>query len=139
RLVQVRHHDPELVEYATPTKPREARFERRAGHRATLTPLSLFGQPVDQTAAAERVPDVLVHRAGDSVGIAVRECPAGPAVVLALDSEERSELGVSERIPFGHKVALVDIARGAEVIERCTSIGAATAPIEAGALVHVHN
>jgi altronate dehydratase len=46
---------------------------------------------------------------------------------------------VREAIPGGHKVALVRIARGEAVIKYGNSIGAATADIEAGMHVHVHN
>lgn len=42
-------------------------------------------------------------------------------------------------VPFGHKVALSAIARGAPVIKYGVVIGHATADIAAGEHVHVHN
>ena len=42
-------------------------------------------------------------------------------------------------VPFGHKVALCAIARGAPVIKYGVVIGHATADIAAGEHVHVHN
>ena len=46
---------------------------------------------------------------------------------------------VLEDIPAGHKVALRTIAHGAEVRKYGWTIGAATAPIDAGSWVHTHN
>lgn len=42
-------------------------------------------------------------------------------------------------VPFGHKVALNDIAAGAEVIKYGVVIGHATSAIRQGEHVHVHN
>ena len=46
---------------------------------------------------------------------------------------------VKEKIPMGFKVALVVIKKGGTVIKYGYPIGAATAPIRAGELVHIHN
>jgi altronate dehydratase len=46
---------------------------------------------------------------------------------------------VIEHVPPGHKVALVDIPRGAPVIKYGSPIGTAIAHIAAGAHVHTHN
>lgn len=48
-------------------------------------------------------------------------------------------LRVIECVPFGHKVALRPILRGAEVIKYGEIIGLALCDIAAGAWVHVHN
>lgn len=42
-------------------------------------------------------------------------------------------------IPFGHKVALRDLAEGDPVLKYGVAIGVATRPIAAGDHVHVHN
>jgi altronate hydrolase len=42
-------------------------------------------------------------------------------------------------IPSGHKIAIADIAPGAEVIKYGSPIGVATAAIAAGDHVHTHN
>ncbi len=42
-------------------------------------------------------------------------------------------------IPFGHKIALVDIPKGAQVTKYGLSIGSALSDIKAGDHVHVHN
>ncbi|MHB9092657.1 MAG: UxaA family hydrolase, partial [Chloroflexota bacterium] len=44
-----------------------------------------------------------------------------------------------EAIPFGFKVALVDILRGEPIFKYGEIIGRASCPIQQGALVHVHN
>ncbi len=81
----------------------------------------------------------LAHHQGDMVAVAVRDVAPGAAAYAFLDSEEWSQIHVLEAIPLGHKVALVDIAEGAEVIEYGQRVGVSTAAISAGAMVHVHN
>ena len=44
-----------------------------------------------------------------------------------------------ERIPFGCKMAIVDIAEGASVVRYGESIGVASCDIKRGELVHIHN
>jgi altronate dehydratase len=62
----------------------------------------------------------------------------------ALDPGRPLELGgrtlvVRELIPPGHKIALVDLAAGQEVIKYGSAIGLATAAIAQGTHVHTHN
>ena len=49
------------------------------------------------------------------------------------------DVRVVELIPFGHKVALLAIAKGQDVIKYGETIGVATDPIEPGRHVHVHH
>ncbi len=42
-------------------------------------------------------------------------------------------------IPYGHKIALVDIPKGAQVTKYALSIGSALEDIKAGDHVHIHN
>lgn len=56
----------------------------------------------------------------------------------------RLELGgrtvvVVEAIPSGHKIALVDLAVGQDVVKYGSAIGLATAAIARGTHVHTHN
>ncbi|HTW99163.1 MAG TPA: UxaA family hydrolase [Acidimicrobiales bacterium] len=85
------------------------------------------------------VVDFLAHHGGDAVAVAVQDVRPGTACVAYLDSEQRDQLEVGEAIPYGHKVALVDLADGAEVIEYGVRIGIARRAITRGELVHVHN
>jgi altronate hydrolase len=69
--------------------------------------------------------------AGDTVGVALRDLPAGtevaPGVRLASD------------VPRGHKVALAAVEAGRPVTKYGAVIGLAAAPIRAGDHVHLHN
>lgn len=42
-------------------------------------------------------------------------------------------------VPYGHKIAVRDIAKGELIIKYGEEIGIATAPIRRGEYVHVHN
>lgn len=44
-----------------------------------------------------------------------------------------------ESIPFGHKIALIDIGEGEEIIKYGEVIGVASKPIRRGEWVHTHN
>jgi len=88
---------------------------------------------------AAQPPDFLIHNEGDSVGVAIRELPAGPATGGYLDATDLLNVEIAEPIPLGHKFALAAIAEGAEVLEYGVRVGVATEPIAAGEHVHIHN
>ena len=73
----------------------------------------------------------------DSVAVVVQEIAAGEPVVLT--GEQDSGVVTREKIPFGHKVALVPIAQDESVIKYGHPIGRATDDILPGAHVHTHN
>jgi len=77
---------------------------------------------------------VLQLHPGDPVAIARRELAAG----THLEGGGR-DLVVRDTVPHGHKVALADIAAGAEVHKYGMPIGVATRDIAAGEHVHEHN
>ena len=56
-----------------------------------------------------------------------------------LRGERSGSVTLGAAIPYGHKVALQDIAAGAEIKKYGLVIGRATASIAAGQHVHVHN
>ena len=70
----------------------------------------------------------------DNVGVAIQDLGPGDLVEVGCGL-----LAVGSVIPAGHKVALVDLARGDWVFKLGHRIGEATAPIEAGAHVHHHD
>jgi len=74
----------------------------------------------------------------DNVATALEEVEAGAEVGVRLGGDITT-LRAAERIPFGFKVALADIARGSHVIKYGESIGIASTDIRGGELVHVHN
>jgi (2R)-sulfolactate sulfo-lyase subunit alpha len=82
----------------------------------------------------------LVHHEGDDVGVAVEDIAAGTqSAGRYKDQAGEVDILVSEDVPLGHKLALHDIADGAEIIEYGVAIGRATADIRTGQYVHTHN
>lgn len=81
----------------------------------------------------------LAHNDGDDVAVAVRPVQPGPASVAYLDSTPRIDIEVTEAIPYGHKVAISDMAAEATVTEYGLPVGIARTDIARGAYVHTHN
>jgi len=75
----------------------------------------------------------------DNVATALVEISPGEQVEVQDAGGERDLLIAKDFIPFGHKVALEDIAQNMNVIKYGASIGSATRPISVGEHVHVHN
>jgi (2R)-sulfolactate sulfo-lyase subunit alpha len=88
---------------------------------------------------SDSAPHFLVHQRGDHVGVAVQDVEPGRVTVGYLDGDGAIQLHTIERIPLGHKVSLIDLPEGADVIEYGVRIGLTRASIKRGALVHVHN
>jgi (2R)-sulfolactate sulfo-lyase subunit alpha len=84
-------------------------------------------------------PGFLAHRQDDLVGVAVRDLDPGPVVGGYLSGPVTLSVRLTEAIPLGHKLALADIAAGADVIEYGQRVGVATRDIRQGEHVHVHN
>lgn len=63
----------------------------------------------------------------------------GTQVTVLDSSGKRTSLTVIGDVPYGHKVALVDIAKGEQITKYGEEIGVATHDIRAGEYVHVHN
>ena len=71
----------------------------------------------------------------DNVAIAVSTILKGATVTVP----DGGELVSSQEIPLGHKIALSQIARGADVIRYGEAICQASEDIKPGDWVHVHN
>lgn len=84
-------------------------------------------------------PDFLAHREGDSVAVAVRHLSAGAVEGGYLHGPLSVTVQLRDGVPLGHKLALVDIAKDADIIEYGVRVGIATRDISAGEYVHVHN
>ncbi|MGC8586268.1 MAG: UxaA family hydrolase [Candidatus Micrarchaeia archaeon] len=78
--------------------------------------------------------DVLIITKKDNVAVALKDLKKGSVVKVDSDT-----LNVLDDIPTGHKIALVDIPKGGEVIKYGEVIGKATQDIKKGMWVHVHN
>lgn len=77
---------------------------------------------------------VLVISGRDNVATALEALMPGQKVDVAGQT-----LIVRDEVPSGHKVALKRIASGEAVLKYGGTIGEATADIEPGSHVHVHN
>ncbi len=83
---------------------------------------------------------ILVHEPADDVGVAVMDLKAGDEIGAAtLEGESLGSLRVAQDIPLGHKIAMRDLPLDKHIIEYGWEIGRATAPIQCGEHVHVHN
>ena len=87
----------------------------------------------------ESDPWVLKIHEKDNVGTAVVEIPVGYKARVLYDDRFESWITAKDPIPMAHKIALRDIAKGAEVLKYGECIGQADADIAAGCHVHVHN
>jgi altronate dehydratase small subunit len=74
----------------------------------------------------------------DNVATAIREVSADETIEIAVGDDTRT-IKISDDVPFGHKIAIEDIAEGDTVYKYAKSIGNASQDIEAGEWVHVHN
>lgn len=81
----------------------------------------------------------LAHREGDMVAVATRDVGVGLADYAFLDSGRRESIEVLEPIPLGHKVAILAIGEGSEVVEYGQRVALAKAEVSIGSMVHVHN
>lgn len=81
----------------------------------------------------------LAHNEGDHVAVAVRDALPGRVALGYLDSNRREELEIRATIRYGHKVALVDLPDGADLVEYGVRIGVTRQAVSAGEGVHTHN
>jgi altronate dehydratase small subunit len=80
----------------------------------------------------------IVLNAKDNVATALADLEAGGSVELDV-GDKTLTVKLASRIPFGHKFSLTHIETGAPVIKYGEAIGNASATINAGDYVHVHN
>ncbi len=75
----------------------------------------------------------------DNVATVVSTGVAGGALLRLAGAAGGAAIRARAAIPYGHKVALRPMARGAILMKYGLPIGRATRPIRAGDHVHVHN
>jgi altronate dehydratase small subunit len=75
----------------------------------------------------------------DNVAIALTDLAAGDACTVAEDGGKKYEAVVIEKISFGHKFALADLAPNAPVYKYGEEIGKMKVAIKKGAWIHSHN
>jgi (2R)-sulfolactate sulfo-lyase subunit alpha len=86
-------------------------------------------------------PQFLVHHDGDSVAVATRDLEPGEVRGAVMKGDPAKELTCTlrDRVPLGHKFALVALAEGADIVKYGVRVGIATQPVSPGEYVHVHN
>ncbi len=82
--------------------------------------------------------DAIVCHRDDTVATAVRTLARGERIRVSSGGGE-AVIELRGPVPFGHKFALRDIARGEEVVKYGERIGLATSIILQGEHVHLHN
>jgi len=74
----------------------------------------------------------------DNVATLLEDVASGTGVLIRL-GRKTSTVNAKENIPFGFKIAVSDIAKGANIIKYGETIGIASRDIKQGEMVHVHN
>ncbi len=83
---------------------------------------------------------ILLHEAGDDVGVAVQDLKKGEKIaVVTLDGKKAGSVKLLRPVPLGHKVAMRDLAKDKLVTKYGRAVGRATESIARGAHVHTHN
>lgn len=82
--------------------------------------------------------DAIIGHETDNVATALADIAAGMEALTRVEKVMK-KFTVREAIPYGHKFAVAKVRQGEAVIKYGEIIGSATACIEAGCHVHVHN
>lgn len=75
----------------------------------------------------------------DNTATALSDIEAGESIGLVSKSGPVGEMTAKQAIPFGHKLAVVDIKKGEKVLKYGEVIGLASQPISKGEHVHTQN
>ena len=82
----------------------------------------------------------LVHDDADDVGVAVTDLESSQGVTgVHMNSGKTVELKSGDAVPLGHKIALRDLAPGADVVKYGVRIGRTITAVSKGDYVHTHN
>ncbi len=88
----------------------------------------------------DKLPIALKVNDADNVAtLFSNEGKAGAQVEIRDKKGESFVMRLENPIPYGHKIALCDIAVGSDIIKYGESLGMATKAIRPGEHVHVHN
>jgi (2R)-sulfolactate sulfo-lyase subunit alpha len=82
----------------------------------------------------------LIHDEADDVGVAVTDLGSSQDVTgVYMNSGKTVGLKSRAAIPLGHKIALRDLAEGADVVKYGVRIGRTITAVSEGEYVHTHN
>jgi altronate hydrolase len=79
--------------------------------------------------------NVIIINAKDNVAVALADIKKGTQAALP----DGTFVEAVSDIPYSHKIALIDIAKGADIIKYGELIGEAKTDIKKGEWVHTHN
>ena len=82
--------------------------------------------------------EAIALREADNVATALRELAAEEDILVGI-LDSTVPVRVRQAIPFGHKLALIDIPQGANIVKYGEVMGRATQAIPAGTHAHIHN
>ena len=85
---------------------------------------------------------VLALKVNDKDNVATifaEQVQGGDAIQVRDKKGETTEVKALEAIPYGHKLALQDIAKGQIIVRYGEEIGMASSDIQKGEHVHIHN
>ena len=74
----------------------------------------------------------------DNVVTVIADCVSGDEVVVRFKGI-KDFFRCNQNVPFGHKIAIVDIKLGEKIVKYNEPIGTATQDIKKGDWVHIHN
>ena len=82
----------------------------------------------------------IVHGKNDTVGVMAADVTKGQKLTgWNMEEDSTLHLKAEQDIPLGHKIALVNMARGEKVIKYGEAIGNASKAIKKGQHVHTQN
>lgn len=85
-------------------------------------------------------PQFLVHHEGDSVAVAMSDLEPGEVHGAVMKGgRDGISCVLRDRVPLGHKFALVELAEGDQILKYGVPVGVAVQPVRSGEYVHVHN
>ena len=75
----------------------------------------------------------------DNTATVLNDIEAGETISLVSKSGPVGEMTARQAVPFGHKLAVVDVKNGEKILKYGEVIGLATQQISKGDYVHTHN
>lgn len=82
--------------------------------------------------------DAILIKEADNVATALRDIGPEEDATVGIGEKQR-KVRIQEAIPYGHKFAVRDIAKGEDIIKYGEVIGRATLDIALGAHAHIQN
>jgi altronate dehydratase small subunit len=82
--------------------------------------------------------NAIMIKSEDTVATALRDLKAGDVCKFSAEGAAH-RVTIKEPIEYGHKFAVKDIPKGADIIKYGEIMGRATAPIPQGAHAHIQN